>query len=339
MSIAFFCRARPQDCDAFSIFKDSCHVFIGYPLSRDGATYNPKALRECLVDPTCPDEEWKAVSDRNRNHTRNRNFVREVNNACEDGAIVLIPRPHEGVAHLGLISGQFEIVNAPPWGESYLALRVKQGLDRDDEKCHHIADVAQGWPVVGGYRRIELSRIPGWLRRSTLGLSTYGVFRKPHPIDRDETAYDVLKKVYNGESKIRSTWTLELGEIKCRLVETLTPSSFEHLVVSLLQLKNPTEIWQHTGGPGDGGIDGIGSDEKGNTVGLVQAKFFASQAPEFGKIGRDIRCYAAVLLPECPKPPNDETCLLNLDWIAHAVQRHWQCLPQALAMRVGEPSG
>ena len=336
MSIAFFCRARPQDCDAFSIFKDSCRVFIGYPLHRYGATYNPKALRECLVDPTCPDEEWKAVSGRNRNHTKNRNFVPKVNNACEDGAIVLIPRPHEGVAYLGLISGQFEIVNAPPWGESYLALRTSQGLDREDEKCYHIADVAQGWPV-GGYRPVELSCIPGWLRRSTLGRSTYGVL-KPHPLDCDVTAYDVLKRVYEGEHTIRS-WTLELDEIKRRLVETLTPSSFEHLVVSLLQLENPTEIWQHTGGPGDGGIDGIGSNEEGNTVGLVQAKFFASQAPGFGKIGRGIRCYAAVLLPECPKLLNDRTCLLNLDWIAHAVQRHWQRLPQALAMRVGKPSG
>ena len=48
-------------------------------------------------------------------------------------------------------------------------------------------------------------------------------------------------------------WTLDIEEIKRRLAEDLTPTSFEHLVVSLLQLEHPTETWQYTGGPGDGG--------------------------------------------------------------------------------------
>ena len=333
MSIAFFCRAKPQHCDAFSIFEQASRVFIGYPILRDGAEYDPTALRGCLVSPTCPEEQWRAVPGKNRNHAKNRNFIREVDDAWQDGAIVLVPRPSDGVVHLGRITSRFEIVNAPSWAQDYLDLRVAQRCYLNDAENHHIADVAQGW-LVDGYRDVELSRIPGWLRRSTLGQSTYGVFRDPHPLDRTLTSYDVLMQLYDGMPVPARAWTLDTGEIKRRLTEDLTPTSFEHLVVSLLQLEHPTETWQHTGGPGDGGIDGIGSGSRGGTVGLVQSKFFARRAPEFARAG--LRCYGSVLLPEHPIPPRDGTILLDLEWVARAVRRHWQRLPPALAMRVGK---
>ena len=331
MPIAFFCKAKPQDCDAFTIFSKARRVFIGHPLLRDGTRYNPQTLRECLVNPSCSEEVWNSVEKRHSIHTRNRNFVHKVNSSIGDGAIVLIPRPAQGVVYLALISGPFEIVNAPTWGDDYLSLRAEQNLDRNDEECHHVADVAQGWPVADGYRPVPLSRIPGWLRRSTLGRLTYNELG-PHPLDQNVTAYALLERIYAGEPAPRLTWTYGLDEIKSRLVETLTPNSFEQLVVSLLQLEHPDEVWQHTGGPGDGGIDGLGSDGAGNTVGLVQAKFFSQQTPEVAKSG--LRCYSAVLLPEHPKRPNDDTILLDLDWIARTVQRHCDHLPQALTMRV-----
>ena len=336
MPIAFFCRAKPQKCDAFSIFKQAARVFIGYPLLRAGATYDPKALRSCLVDPSGSRKEWNASSGRNSNYTRNRNFVREVNNVWKDGAFVLIPRPEQGEVHLGRVTGPFEVLDAPPWGEDYLFLRCEQGLDTDDKRHWHIADVAQGWPVEE-YRRVDLSRIPGWLRRSTFGQTTYGVFRKPHPVEASVTAYDVLKRLYEGAPAIPPPWTLEIEEIKKRLVETLTPSSFEHLIISILQLENLSETWQQTGGPGDGGIDGLGFNEAGETVGLMQAKYSADQFPRFPERvqGKDIRYYLAVLLP-VEGPPPDGTVLLNLDWIARKVLRHWRGLPQALSMRIGE---
>ena len=61
--------------------------------------------------------------------------------------------------------------------------------------------------------------------------------------------------------------------IKRRLVDSLNPSSFEHLVVSLLQLENPSEIWQQCGGAGDGGIDGFGCNEKDEIEAILQCKF------------------------------------------------------------------
>ena len=334
--IAFFCRAKPQYADALRIFMEAKRIFIGYPLLRRGARYNPSALRRCLVDPTCSDEEWRReITGRGstKSFNQNRNFIPLV----ARGSIVVIPRPEHGAVYVGRICGPFEIVDSPPWADAYLTLRVEQQVCTDDEESHHIADVAQGWPV-DDYKRVDLSRLPGWLRNSMFGQSTFGQF-KDHPICWDEmTAHHALSQILDGQSIIRTSWTLELGEIKCRLVDTLNPSAFEHLVVSLLQLENPNEIWHQTGGPGDGGVDGIGSNEDGEIVGLMQAKLTAWSAPELsdrGHFDRPVRRYAAVLVPEKPAPPTDGTILLDLEWIADAVRRHWRALPQARAMRIG----
>lgn len=341
MPIAFYCRARPQGCDAFKIFESAGRVFIGYPLLRKDKTYDPKALRSCIVNPMlCSDGEWNRLNDDpkyKKFYTQNRNFIPQV----EEGAIVVIPRPREGAAYLARITGQFEIVDAPTWGQAYLELREHQGLNAKDENApHHIPDVAQGWPV-DRYWPVKLSHIPGWMRRSLFGRSTYGRFDAHHPLDEDETSYDVLDKILNGSPLDHLSWTLELDEIKRRLVNTLNnPSAFENLVVSLLQLEHPDEMWHHTGGSGDGGIDGFGVNDAGEVVGLMQAKFIANRAPNLGNPGGNngerIRRYAAVFLPKTPREPSDGTCLLNLEWIADAVRRHWRRLPLALTMRVGE---
>ncbi len=124
----------------------------------------------------------------------------------------------------------------------------------------------------------------------------------------------------------------------------MTANAFENLIVSLLDLEYPDEIWHQTGGPGDGGIDGLGSDENGNVVGLMQAKCYYPSPLNLGNLNlgnlahqQPLRRYAAILLPENPTLPTDgRTELLDLEWIARAVLRHWQALPQARAMRVGQ---
>ena len=335
MQIAFQCRAKPQGCDAVTIFEEARRVFIGYPLGRKGVTYDPHALRACLVDPCCADEEWtRQITDRRRrSFTRNRNFIPSVTK----GSIVVIPRPGQGAAYLGRIHGPFEIVNAPRWAQAYLDLRDRQGLDVDDNKKRHIADVAQGWRV-DEYRRIDLSRIPGWIRRSLLGRSTYNRLRS-HPLERGLTAHDVLDGILAGADTPPMAWSLDPQVVKRRLVDTLSnPCAFENLVVALLQLEHPHEIWNHSGGPGDGGIDGFGSNDAGEVVAVMQAKYYAAKAPKLRDLEaeRPLRRYTAVLLPENPAVPTDGSCLLNLAWIADAVLRHWRQLPMAQTMRIGQ---
>jgi len=319
------------------VFQKARRVFIGYPLVRKEKEYNPQALSDCLVDPTCPDKEWDDETrglKHTRNFTRNRNFVRRVT----EGSIVVVPRPREGTAYLARIAGPFEIVDAPPWRQHYLNLREKQGLGINDQEDQHTADVAQGWPV-DGYRPIPLSRLPGWLRRSLLGRSTYNELGPRHPLDESVTACGVLDQIIDGTPPTPLDWTLDPEMIKRRLINRLsTPSAFENLAIALLQLEYPRETWDHTGGPGDGGIDGIGSNEEGEVVGLLQAKSYADSAPQLPELS-GARRYAAVLLPPNPKEPRNGTKLLNLDWIARAMSRHWRRLPLALTLRVGEGIG
>lgn len=334
--IAFFCRAKPQGADISSLCLNHKRIFIGWPLIRkDVPSYDAGAWRKWIVDPTCPKEEWeRAIADEkhHQQYNRNRNFIDEVTS----GSIVVIPRPKQGAVYVGRLSGGFEIVDSPSWGDEYLKLRRDQNLNGDDSE--YIADVVQGWPVKDGYKCVDLPRIPGWLRHSMFGRSTYGKFQN-HPIDQKKTAYDELDRILQGTA-VRIDWTLELNEIEHRLVDTLTPNAFENLVVSLLQLEHPDEIWHQTGGPGDGGIDGLGSNKEGEVVGLMQAKLSAWSVPQLGDLGhydRRIERYAAVLILKGPdQRTDDRTKLLDLKWVAEAVRRHWCFLPQALAMRVGE---
>ena len=342
--IAFYCRAKPQHANAIKIFRESNYVFIGYPLKRkrengSNIPYDPTALAGCLANPM-NDDDWEEQIERHKKETgfksqqfnKNRNFAKRVTK----GSIVVIPRPEEGAVYLGKVISDFRIIDNPQWAKAYLNLRAEQKLDIDDSKNQHIADVCQGWKVEA-YKKVDLSKLPAWLRRSLFGRTTFGVF-KDHPLDESVTAFKSLADIYEGNVLPPLKWTTNPSDVKNRLIENLTANSFEHLVVSLLQLKHPTEIWHQTGGPGDGGIDGLGSDENGNVTGIMQAKFYSDIAPQLPDLdGIDIRRYAAVLLPEHPEVKTENTELLDINWVATMIIKHSNKMPLAMTMRIGNP--
>ena len=346
MPIAFYCRAKPQECEAFRIFQQARRVFLGWPLVREELAYDRRRLCACIVDPrSASDDEWEREAAgyspaAQRQFSKNRNFVRRVEKHRQDGAIVLVPRPAEGLAYLARLTSPFEVVDAPWWGECYLRLRgiCPSRFDHDDKENHHVADVTQGWRVDGGYHPVALSRIPGWIRCTLTGRATYGEFKHAHPLADGVTPYDRLAQVLDHVEPDRSPWTLDLDEIRWRLIDVMTPAAFEHLVVSLLQLEHPAEVWQHTGGPGDGGIDGFGSDVQGQTVAVMQAKYSAESPPNFSELPEkrpSIRYYAAVFLPGARWKPAKGITLLDFDWTVKGVCRHWRSLPFAMTLRVG----
>jgi hypothetical protein len=334
--IAFFIRGKPQDADAFPIFERAKRVFIGYPMVKRNHSYDPRNLRKCLVHYGCPDEEWaweiQAIA-RTNIYSQNRNFVR----AITPNSIVIVPRPHRGLVYAGYVTGDFDVVDDPPWADEYLSLRKAAKLNVNDAERQHVADVALGWPI-DEFRPIEISRLPAWMRYHMFGRSTYGRFGH-HPLDHSITSYSVLDRLIRGEKFPPIEWTLDHEQAAQRLVETLSPSAFEHLAVSLLQLEFPSEIWTQTGGSGDDGIDGLGSTPDGSCAGLLQCKWYAETAPSLGGLGpsANIRRYAAVLLPRTPEAPEDGTTLLDLRWVTDHVVKHRHRLPQALSMRIGEP--
>lgn len=339
--IAFFCRAKPQGADILDICIENQRCFIGYPLYKNNVKKDPRNLKTCIVDPSnSSDQEWyaqlKHVS-RTNEFNKNRNFIRRVSL----GSICVIPRPEQGLVYISKIEGPFEICDNKAWYETYMSQRIS--LHNKNKKIDvtdivsHSADVSQSWRT-GKYKEVSLARVPGWIRKSMFGQSTYGVF-SDHPLSHDNRkAFTVLKELYDSSTGKTLKPTTDINEIKSRLTDNLNANSFEHLVVSLLQHKFPEEIWHQTGGPGDGGIDGFGCDDRGQMTGLMQAKYFSNSVPNIDKLGksRNIRRYAAVLLSDITLQSTERIEVLDLDWVANQLREYRESIPLAITLRIGE---
>lgn len=330
--VVFFSRCKPQKVDAIEIVLAERRIFIGYPMGRAGVEYNPRSLRSCTVDLACGDEEWAAAharSDRNKQYNQNRNLVAEVG----IGSIALVPRPDRGVIYCGKVISSFELEDSPEWYDRYMALRG----DMDSGETWHAADIGQCWRV-DEFKPIPVPRVPAWIRRSLFGRSTYGVIRA------DEIGgepLEVFERLLLDDSFCPREWSLDIETIKARLLEDFTPSAFEHLAVSLLQLEHPHEVWLQVGGSGDGGVDGVGIGANGRVSSLLQCKWqywggnpFAENIA-WDSTGQMLKKYLAVL--RCKDKVGPADCeFLDIGRIAELVQKHHTRLPQAVSMRIGE---
>jgi hypothetical protein len=212
--------------------------------------------------------------------------------------------------------------------------------DQDSDSYWHAADVAQCW-TVDDFKPIPVPRIPAWIRRSLFGRSTYGVI---HPDEVCGDPHDIISRIIETDGFEEQFWTLDPLVIEKRMLTDLTPSTFEHLVVSLLQLEHPDEVWSHVGGSGDGGVDGVGAGSNGQVTGLLQCKwqYWGGQAFPADAIwqasARPFRRHLASLrYPDGVTPPDCE--FLSRPRIAELVAKHYARLPQALSMRIGADHG
>jgi hypothetical protein len=333
--IVFYSRCKPQDVDAIEIVLAERRVFIGYPMARAEAAYDPRNLGNCVVDLLCTDDDWSAAhaaSERRPQYNQNRNLVRKVTK----GSIALVPRPTRGVIYCGRITSEFELVNTPPWYDRYMEIRG----DEDSDATWHAADVGQCWSV-DWFKPIPVPRIPAWIRRSLFGRSTYGVI---HPDSFVGEPHEVLSRILDSDGFEVRDWTLDLAVIEKRLLDALTPSTLEHLVVSLLQLEHVSEVWTQVGGSGDGGVDGVGASQEGHVTGLLQCKWqYWGDDPfpddHVWSVGsKPLRKYFASLrYPDGMAPSN--VIFLDRPRIAALVAKHYSSLPQAISMRVGVDPG
>jgi hypothetical protein len=329
--IVFFSRCRPQEVDGIEVVLDARMVFIGHPMARENSKYNPKNLKACIVDPSCSEDEWYEAHSRStkkRQFNQNRNLIEKV----VPGSIAMVPRPSRGLIYCGRVKSGFELVDCPEWYEKYMMIRG----DVDSDETWHAADVAQGW-TVDEFRSIPLPRIPAWIRRSLFGRSTYGVV-KPDEIAGDPLP--VISDAMEADGFETQDWTLDPIDVEKRLMSHISPSAFEHLVVSLLQLENRHEVWSQVGGSGDGGIDGVGAGKDGRVTGLLQCKwqYWGGDTfpldPVWVRGTHGIRKYLAVLRHEVSTPPHDCT-FLDRKIIADLVIKHHTMLPEAIAMKIG----
>jgi hypothetical protein len=335
--IVFFCRCRPQGSDAVDIVRDTNRVFIGYPAWREGKFEQDHSFHSAIVDLSSVDQDGNALDPRldseyRRQISVNRNLVREAGN----GSIVLVPRPARGLVYAGRTLG-FELVDNPSWGDAYLALRSKQGKDVKP-RGSHLADVVQGWRI-DHWRPIPFTAMPAWIRGSLLGRSTVGRIKPIHLGQLQLEPLAALDHIIEHPERICPPKTSDQEEIERRLVTDIGPSSFEHLVVALLQLERPEEIWSHVGGSGDGGVDGLGTNHKGHVVGLLQCKWLydGGELPfERGtESDPNTKLFVATLVHPTDLREARGTLLLDRSKIARLLLKHAGSLPWAKSMQIG----
>ena len=330
-----FSRCRPQDADPIDIVVRERRAFIGHPAWRNAVEQRQGHLREAIIDFYAPDADWWAHRPQLKNpkmSSQTRNFARKVT----VGDIMLVPRPSRGVVYAGRIIRPFEVLDDPPWSDEYLRLREAKGLDTSD-KFSHLADIAQCCEV-DEFRPLPFTTVPAWVRRSLLGRSTFGRLHTLPILDLD--AYTSLSTLLDIPWRATRPWTSDPVEVERRLSDFVGPSTFEHLCVALLQLEHPDEVWEHVGGSGDGGLDGVAASaaDPSRMVGVLQCKWaywggpIAIAEPQSYANPRQI--LASLLHPDNIAPV-DGVEFWTRQRVAELVLKHAEILPVAKTMRVG----
>jgi hypothetical protein len=267
---AIYVKCRPRDADTTALLRKHRRIFLGYPPFIEG------------VDPALPIEqrmhslglashipsERLSEDCRGRGYrssiTLQQNIVRQVG----IGSIAVVPQLGSGVCWLAKIASPFTLFAPGEIGEEYLQLRREQGLPVEEPEWH-LADMVQGWSTTE-WVEVPFVWIPRWIGQRALQRNTVGIIK-----DRDghHRAYDVLERLFAAPSGIATYEpTEDSDEIARRLVDLLSPASFEHLVVDVLRLERPDLMWLHVGGTGDGGADGIGFRANGTPAAILQCK-------------------------------------------------------------------
>lgn len=209
----------------------------------------------------------------------NMNVVRQI----DKGSIVLVPRPQSGFCHAGEVVGEFELIDNPVWAEDYFKLRRKSELETEPETSH-IGDIIQSWKVKK-WEKIPFPGIPRWISYRLLSRNTVGIINdlENPALSAVETVREIMKRPGNQRYQVIGNGDIEYG-----LLNWISPSIFEHLVVDLLQLEAKDGVyWHHVGGCGDGGADGVAVDMQGNQVGILQCKWYINECP--AELAQEIR--------------------------------------------------
>ncbi|MHA3793045.1 restriction endonuclease [Sphingomonas sp. YL-JM2C] len=331
----FFARSKPYKIDASDIARDNKVVFLGYPLPRPGCTYNEESVHACVTPLDADEDEWRAaksaVTKKYATQAQaNRNLAAEIG----AGDIALLPCAQEGVVYAGIVTTGFELLDRPPWFDLFLSRLPAGQRGGPDDMGWHAAEVAQICRV-DNFVPIAISEL-GQLRASLLGRARFGRVAIDGP-----NAHALISALMQGRRE-RLLWTVEPEQVLVRLKGGLTPTDFEYLVVALLQLEHPEEIWHALGGSGDGGVDGAAIDESGRPTAVLQCKLrYSGEAllPEAkGRLRNgtgSLRRYVAALFHPDHNLLDASGIFLDARTITMLVIKHKDRLPVAISLRIG----
>ena len=255
----FYIKCKPQKADIIELVLKIKRVFIGYPPWIRDMPYERHNLKKCIMDISVDEKDWQPNRIKN-NYIRWINHNRNIATEVKPGDFVMVPRLDTGLVYIGRIKNTFELTNDPLWFEEYIELRRKQKLPITPLQSH-IGDIVQCWQV-DDFEKIVFPLIPRWLGSQLLNRTTIGWIK-------GAKAAQIVGQIY--EQKWEGLPS-NSGDIQGKLLDWVSPSMFEHMVCSLLQLEYPEYYWFHTGGSGDCGVDGMAIDKSGKIFALVQCK-------------------------------------------------------------------
>lgn len=193
------------------------------------------------------------------------------------------------------------------------------------------ADIAQGWDV-GTWKAVWFSQLPRWFSKQLLSRTSVGKINPlgaypsvlPSPESVAAAAYNAPAGSCQALPVAPNPSPPEFSKILSRLVERLSPTLLEILCVELLTITTAL-CWQHVGGAGDGGVDGIGyhPTKPDAPPQLLQVKW------QYG--GTDLHHPAPKLELHFSyligKPPENLTVKIwGPNDIARLVAENWSCL-------------
>lgn len=265
-----YIKCRPQDADAWPVAEKYKIAFLGYPvyIDHNHQVSHETKFKNVLVDISKDDWRNCIPPSYKRGYRQqvasNANLVRLI----DSGSFVMVPRPGNGLCHIGLVSGKFRIPDNPIWAKDYLSLRKAKNLESEYE---YIGDLLQVFPIKE-WRSVPFPMVPAWITYRLLSRNTAGVIASlPNELG---DSYSTVKSLFDSAKTGRYKLLQEDQPIERRLLDWVSPKRLEHLIIDLLQLESKDSVtWHHIGGTGDGGVDGLAIDKNGKVVGALQCKW------------------------------------------------------------------
>lgn len=281
--------------DLLNFFQKSGRITIGYVAWRqtdiasqewESLAGNLKALNLHILPPKQAVDTLHFAARRDAKIIKFNATLQEQIKADD---FIVIPRPATGRFFLGQVASSFTVFDDDP--SDLLGEEEKREIlsiaDSEPNRSHAICNlygqVLQGWRLrpLGELgekqeflREVPLFLVPSVIRKAMASRRSHGRVSIPG----GKSNVDLTARILNG--LLGSTMKRERpSELIERLRLELTPQSFEHLCVDLLNCESNGARWIHVGGAGDGGIDGAGFDATGALVGVLQCKYQANVSP------------------------------------------------------------
>lgn len=318
--ICLLVRNKPCKIDAFEIAKRHSCAFVGYSAIREQKLRETLSVLERVLPFDAPEAEWCALGNVSARTQRHRNYL---NKLAIDQSVLVMPRMVEGKLYLGRYRG-YEIHRQPIWLQEFRDMCADypdiSEESRDSSICHVFK--------VDRWRAVPFTGVPAWIRKSVFGQDGIQQISDVGSL----SALDELTRLLTEQPQTQWTPTTDAAEVKNRMLNLLSPSAFEHLMVSLLQLEQPDVRWVHVGGSGDGGVDGLGV-QNGETNAILQCKWQYDGRPVKAETS-GVQLYIATLFGERQTESPSHIKFFGSDEVAELVLKHAERLPFALTLGV-----